>query len=539
MLMLHKLYTVWIISAFAGIAALLMFAIYPSMDVFSGYHVLACTYFPNTICKDDLDLVLPVGNIHIPRNYDYTGSFSSWYYYPFYLLYPHPLSAYVAGLVAVFASMAGAHYLLRCRYEILLPLVFSNFFVLFNFIQDQGSVALQNITLFWIPFIALKALRSTNIFRGCGWGLAAGIMAFIGFEAKPIFIYTLAGLAVLSLAYCIPECLPPHKHWRKGLRLLPGIAAFCVLSGLLLFSKDKAGHTYIEILTGLSNYGSFFSASHISHSAFFWQSYGSQFGSAANFAYHFQQPPQELFGRPVTDYDYACTALFWCVLVLIIIMHLSGLRHTNVWKHRQIRFQASLLFSAILVFFLISGSASLVNPHHVDQPLMLLLAACAMSAEAAWKRHENLTRTLLCLLPLTQLGIAGYLSLLDPLPRASKDIWKALPLLQNEAVAENAIVAYYGWGTSYIYSLYMPRSRSFTFIVPYDQQAVDQIKDSARQQNRSPVIITTPIWMPPQNYAKLFPGVQKVYPPLGEESVVTIWANPEKWAQWHTPLTQP
>src|SRR5262245_35396527 len=68
------------------------------------YHVIACDFYSNAKyhtfwhpCDGSSNLNLL--GVHLKRAYDYVGAFSSYFYYPFFILYPSILTQELVGVL--------------------------------------------------------------------------------------------------------------------------------------------------------------------------------------------------------------------------------------------------------------------------------------------------------------------------------------------------------------------------------------------------------------------------------------------------------
>ncbi len=534
-----SLYLFWLCASFAGSLLLLMTCIWPSMDVFADYHIIACRHFPNAVlndlreaCNGRMDLTLPGGGVW-PRSYPYIGSTMTWYYYPFYLLYPHPLSAYISNALLVLLAAFGAKRLLECSYQVLFPILFCNFFILFNFIQDAGTMAPQFLAILWVPLMVRYALRSPAGFPAMAWGAGAFLCAFAAFEAKTIFVYTLPGLALLSAAECYRQCPHIPTLLRKLPLFLPGLLLATALAVLLLTARTVAGHPYISDLTSYADRIGFFSAEYAARVALLLQKYFSQFGSAANFAYHTDYDQPELYGLNVKIYDQLCTAAFWLAGGGLWLGYMRHIGATRSFRQPQAILAIAAMFAGVVTLLLVSSSKPQVNPHHVAAALLFISMSLAIAAQWWWQQNPALTRKLLAVVAASQLAIAGYLSLVEPEPRSIKPTITARAILNNPVISAHALIVCVDWGTYYFYALYGPQDQAVVFAAPLEQSVINRVKQSAAKTGRSLVIVEGPAPDPGIDPAEAFPGTEVVYPPpSAAPAKVRIRADPKIWRQW-------
>ena len=495
----------------------------PSMDVFGNYHAIACAWFPNAHfnnmgipCDGRLDLVFP-GGFHWPRSYAYVGAADSLYYFPFYLLYPQPISAAIAGLVLLVASFFAAKKFFHCRYEPLLVIVFGNFYVLYQFTYDAGVVGLQILAFFTIPLLVRKALATPGAVAGMCWGIAAGLAAFIAFEAKPIFVYLLPALALVTFAGVEPplQTLPSlHQAVR---RLLPG-GMLALILALLLLSASENGYdnSYYDMLSDLSKHYHFLGVKHLERMRFLLATYWGSFNNAAQFSYDFDR--NKLSG-------YLPTAVFWLSCYTTAALYFITDK-ANESCRRMVR---ALLLSTLITFVWIASCNVLDNPHHSLPPVVMLCMAVALMVDALWDSHRRIIKALLLLCLASQLCTTIQMALQKPAPKASPDVYKVLHFLQDEEIAKKTLLVGTGWGSQFIYSLYTPREQLFLWGSKLDKKTVERIRQLQQETSRTPIIVDGPLSeINERQVHKYFPDFIVLYPPISQPSDVRLWGAPSQ-----------
>lgn len=546
---MHIRLPVVICAIFIACAALIVFGVSTNMDVFSGYHPLACLYFPNAhmniyreSCNNAFNLTLPNGWLW-PRAYFYIGLFHSIYYYPFYLLYPHPVSAFLSGLFLAVVALLGAKKLLKCGWDVLLALVFSNFFILYAFIQDSGSQGLQAMLIFWIPCLVQNALRRPNIGVGMAWGIAAAFLSFAALEAKPVFVYSLLCITIITLFAAKPELYQRDRIGTNILRLLPGAVLFGVLFWIFFFASKVGYGNYFEALSGYSSRFPFLQKAHMTRIVQLLEAYWLQFASAANYAYLTYIPAHAYHSPPIQNIP-----LDWLKLLLSLpfwlaagaLMFLRIRKPDNAQTPPSATMANVFLLSGLLLLILFAWNNSLINPHHTMQAFLMVATGIALKAETLKPHYPKFVRTVLLLVAGANLFTASYMAATRPTWRGADYVIKALKPLNNEELASKTAIICVDWGSYYIVSLYGPKNQVVLYFDPWwTAQNVADMKKLIRKAGRKPLILTGPTtaYQTASFIKDYFPELTKVYPMTIPDSNVAIWAEPKLWEETHR-LTQ-
>lgn len=203
-------------------------------DEFMHYRPLLCGLFPGNRLLTLLegcgwyDLRLPGLPWTLPlRTFDYVGSFHSLTYLPLYLLWPHPLSARLHGLLYLLlqAWLLGRAFRWRTLHVFLALCAF--FPYLFQHLADTGPVAFQTTGILALLLLFRRWLRRPTV----GLDLGIALILALGFWAKIIYVVLLPGIALLLLG-CMTE-LPRQALWALRHRLIAhGCLIVCVAGAL-------------------------------------------------------------------------------------------------------------------------------------------------------------------------------------------------------------------------------------------------------------------------------------------------------------------
>ena len=182
-----------------SLIAWVVFYLPPNSDEYIHYHIIACQKYHTPIewgffwgCDGSKELRL--FDTWLPmRVWRYIGATSSLLYWPLFKIWPHYLSARLSGVIGflLFTFLMGR----LCRLKPLTTLIFVgfNFPIAVQMIADTGPLSLQMVS---IPLVILLLNREKWIY-----GLLAGLICFLGMEAKGVYALMLPALIMCGLCY--------------------------------------------------------------------------------------------------------------------------------------------------------------------------------------------------------------------------------------------------------------------------------------------------------------------------------------------------
>jgi hypothetical protein len=247
----------------AACAAILAFAFVSprlipyNMDEFSHYHVLGCQYNELSAVHHNFsegcgqyDLKLPGTSIYLPlRSYRYVGVLQTPLFVPFWALFQDPVAGRVQGaaflIVAIFLLSRLVN--VPWRYGLFAVLLFPQFCM--PFILDTGNGGILTCILLSMLLLLRRAVASEEL-RSKAWlGVLVGLLAFAGFQIKPVFVWTFpaVGLWGLWAIYERAGRLSLPAFTREVPLFVSAAIAAAVPAAMLLAAVDRSGVPYLEV----------------------------------------------------------------------------------------------------------------------------------------------------------------------------------------------------------------------------------------------------------------------------------------------------
>jgi hypothetical protein len=203
--MLKTLFTIKTLTYFLALLVacfclFIVFRVPPHTDEYFQYGALACLkaqanpawgFFWQ--CDHRHDLIL-FGHRLPLRTWTYVGSGSSWYYYPWYKLWPNYLSARLMGCFSFSLFVFFFWRLFRYPLWFVLGGVGLCFPLAYQIIADTGPVGFQLVTFLAVPWLLSR-------YKGWVSPVLAGVLIFLGMEIKPVFALIMPGLFLFIVLY--------------------------------------------------------------------------------------------------------------------------------------------------------------------------------------------------------------------------------------------------------------------------------------------------------------------------------------------------
>ncbi len=408
------------------------------MDETIQYHVIACDFYDNakyhafgSSCDGSLNLNLL--GVQIKRAYRYIGSFSSWYYYPFFRLSPSFMTQKLVGVFFLIIFVATLM-LLEEKNKISVMVIFGlSFPIIYQLTNDTGPVRYGIFMTVFTPLCVKFILRIRQNYIKIVLNIILGFMLFLAVEDKPFFLYFIPSIILLTIAYNHDENRPRITVYSIKFLLRQmwvSIMIFVSFTSFLLIAKTTSGEAYVSDLM----------------KAVKPQTLTDALANLLSYMTNFQK-----FSSFVYDYhkfrllNVLFSLSIWCYgFFFIAKIHKKGV---NSLLPSKILFTSLALVVSIFVLLLMRNART---GHHFIYPYIfaLLIVCQATSYETEGKAKFLVLYSFFSILLVIQL------LLLVPRPQSSWERYKIFEYLKQETTARNYIIAHLSWGTYTIASLY-------------------------------------------------------------------------------------
>lgn len=533
---------VWVATALmlSAMVGLICFAIPGNIDEHSALHALACWYFPaNTQNVGFIDdcyrfKLWLFGQQVWERSYYYLGAVPSLLYYPLYRLWASPLSAQCMGIALYALSIVGASRLLRVPLWCALIAFASNYFLLYLAVRDFGGVAIHIAAAIFLPLLAKRVVDASSRAHYIGYSMLLAALMFAAFETKPIFVYLIPSICILTLV-AYPEWIAGKIQFLHVCRrLLPaGVGALFLIACLVSLSiTEYRDVSYFSMLTK-ANGGSMHEAgyearlarsvdcvAHVTSTVSFLRRSGS-----TNCAWtpHYAQWIDPAMPRMVS--------LLYLGWVMVLIAACA------YWRPATRKPIGWLLAAGFLVLILVNMHGGARQAHHYF--MAWVMWACALSVallelRRSAVRYWNAGAIGLC---LAGLSIAVMNSYIIADPAVSWDRWAVMRKLDQDDIAPLAMVVDLQWGTYFTSSLYGPREQFEVHYKDFSRRTwrvrgafLQHARNTAWRSGRELLFVGMRRNVQWHMIRRAFPTMVQLYPPAGEPATWVIWGDAH-WLQ--------
>ena len=453
-----------------------------NMDEFVSYQTLVALHFPhsveNVFCSTNASFYLRVLNrVTLPLlTYDYIGSLSAFLYSPLFLVWPSPLSARLAGILALFlqALVLGRMFRLRTAAVFCCLLLFVPYS--FVHIADTGPVAFQTTSVFLVCFWLQQWVLSRDARRRSALMVAAGLTIAAGCWVKPTYFFVSASLAVTALvAFFVAFRRRPDERLRRTAEYLLLFVCAAVPAALIYEARHLNGDPYLPVITG-----------NFVPAQVRFADWGQRLrDNVLHFLFNPLDPALSCFDTvPALPVWKPLLWLASAVLLLGCVLRRGlGARH-----RREMLLNYALAGVALA---LVATNVYAKSMHHA-----VLAYPFALLAVARGLQLQRQRRFLRIVLVLT-VGLYGALFLRFPgmyeqarLASSSKAYAADLHAQLNRTVAADSVIACTDWGIYFIQALYGPRSQVVLFLCsPDDLTQLDRAAAIARRLQRPLVVV--------------------------------------------------
>ena len=465
----------WIayLSIFSWAFLLLVLIFLPcNMDEFLPYHVISCDYYPNAQfhtlrepCSDFYDISL--WGFTLKRAYHYIGSWSSWLYYPLFLLIPHPISHKLLGVIffLIILSLSARLEKEHGDQSLWLLRLGMSFPILYQLIFDTGPVRWGLLVLFSAPLLIKYIQLQRHIIFNLALQIFLGIITFLAVEDKPFFLYLLPSLICVCLAYNWTSTRDIGKLLSNS--MIVGLV-FLILTGIYLFASKVGEVSYFEYLRNMSGEHNYswqraweilqLNLSYLTN----WYVYAHRNWSAGGLVHdvnaHVGITLLELvlFILWKVRYQIDSNRIIW--LSLGLLCNTAVFLYTqNVWAGHH------FIFSYAILFLLFNHCLNYA-PFNIKQIFLLLTCGYA---------------TLISLQFL----------LTQPFVEASRERDHIFSYLPQPEIGQNYVIVHTHWGTYYQSALYGDRQQLVMYAEPMGEPEVNRVVEVSRQLNRGVLIV--------------------------------------------------
>ena len=248
--------SVLVAGIFLFIATMVITAVPIQVDESIQYHVITCDFYKNASTfwnpcdgSTDLDLL----GIKLKRAYHYVGGFSSYFYYPFFRLYPSILTQRLVGILFLLA-LVGTLTVLEGKNKLSVIVLFGlSFPLIYQFANDTGPVRYGLFIAALTPWFVGRILRLKQKTIKASLNIILGFLLFLAVEDKPFFLYLVPSVFLLTIAYNFndkQEVIGSVKFIVTEMFI--ALSVFVALTYLyLIVAKTNAGASYISELISL------------------------------------------------------------------------------------------------------------------------------------------------------------------------------------------------------------------------------------------------------------------------------------------------
>lgn len=511
-----NIFTLLFLAVMAGV---IHFYIPPNMDNYGHFHAIACWHYPNSPmhsfrepCNGAMNLWV-LGKYEWIRSYPYVGIVYSALYYPLFLLWPKWQSAALFGIAMIIPGLIAAASLLRVRLSIAALTLAGVFPVMFYILRDSGELTLQFSLFYALPLICYHAVKATTIRSWLLLNLAAGFLLAAGIESKPIFLYFVPSIAIVTIAVC--------WHLRPGVRIIPWLTAQLApaigLSAsllILLFSaEDRNYHSmYYKALQSMSP-----AVSNIGH---YWPHLRNLLST---FWLNFPNTGSVIYGYKVMyPNGMYLTGPFWGTFAFALALYAHGVKKLPARSLDTTRLLWALLLASAVGGIMVCISARPWAAHHILQPFYYVLGAFALLLQFSYRYYRRLFVCMITILMASQVACAAFVAQKNSFNDFSWDRVVLLDWAANKGLADHAIIEHPDWGTYYISALYGPDNQLVTFQAP-----PKRVRDAANKLGRYVAFVKEKdSWRTSKvELELLFPGFRRIYPAPEVNSGWEIWSN--------------
>jgi hypothetical protein len=468
--LLRKNWTLYLAGFGWGFLLLVLIFLPSNMDEFLPYHVISCDYYPNAElhtlrepCNSFYDINL--WGLTLKRAYHYVGSWSSWLYYPFFLLIPHPISHKLLGAIFFVVILWLSTHLEQDHTNQswwLLKLSMS-FPIFYQLVFDTGPVRWGLLVLFSSPLLIKYIQQQRHIIFNLALQIFLGIITFLAVEDKPFFLYLLPSLICVCLAY----------NWtslRDAVKLLGNtmlaVVVFVTLTGIYLFASKVGEVSYFEHLSGFIGDRSWQRAwevlqlnlSYLTN----WYLYAHRNWSAVGFVHdvnaHLGITLLELNLLVVWKVRHYLNSSRVIWLSLGLLSNVVIFLYTqNVWTGHHFIFSYAISF---LLFNHCLNYASL----NIKQVLLLLTSVYA-----------------------TFIGLQFLFT--QPHVEASRERDYIFAYIAQPEIGQNYVIVHTNWGTYYQSALYGDRQQVVIYAEPMGEPEANRVVEVSRELHRGILIV--------------------------------------------------
>ena len=432
-----------VMAIFLFVMTMIIIVVPINVDESVQYHVIACNFYDNAkyhtfmnSCDGSSDLNLL--GIHIKRAYGYIGSFSSYFYYPFFRLHPSILTQ---KLVGVFFSIifVTTLMLLEDKNRMSVMVMFGlSFPISYQLVNDTGPVRYGIFMSVFTPLFVKFILRIRQNYVKILLNIVLGFMLFLAVEDKIFFLYFIPSITLLVIAYNYEE-----KYGQRIIdsinfllkELWISIIIFVILTLLyLIVAKTSSGHIFVfELMESYKAYQ---------------YSFTGVLKTFLSFMINFQKFSHFVYPDGYSKFRLLDTSFSLLVWVYGFFLIAKMCKKEVILLPPVKVFFTSLALILSIVVMLFSRNAW-AGHHFIYTYIYALLVVCQSTSYVIEMKSQ-----FLILYSFFSILLASQLLLFVPEPLSSWERYKIFEYVKQETIARNYMIVHISLGTYYISSLY-------------------------------------------------------------------------------------
>lgn len=483
------------------------------------HHALACWYYPLNTLNNPFPagcglwwLRLPGTHTMLPlRSYQHVGVLQSFLYFPLFLIWKHPYSARLFGILLIGAQ---AYFLSRTYKKSPLPIFLGILCVLpysYHHLVDIGHLTVHTMLVCAFQLVLFKFAASSSRSRDLVLCAALGLILAVGVHVRISFLFLAPALLLQVGVFFIIKCRSLRSQGARpsaiSLSLLKMTTAllipFVVPTLLMFFSIDVNSAPYYMVMVANS------SADHVRNLVSISQKFAAMSG--------FLTEPMRTAHILLTRYnspDWALNMYTYGAIGFFVVSVCAA----RTWRLRG--WIVLNLFCAVLSVLAVSTSSKSYGAHNAAPCLVFVISAAVASFSGELSKRKLLWRSvqvafLGCFLAS---NLYSYKSLIGYSGGAARPYHRNLMQLfefVNNNYASSHLQVTLDWNSYYTKSLYGPKDQAVLCFDGLPESHYALAKEIAAKLGRNIIFITN---YPPdtriESLRKTFPQVDRVQVPF-------------------------
>jgi len=425
------------------------------MDEFVSYQLIACKHYEehgslefNSVskCQEKYVDIFNTGLLFPTNEFKYyVGTFSSFYYYPLFLVWKSPNSARFLGLVFL---LIGA-LILSITFRRSLVLVFSGLLLFFPYffqhLVDTGPIKYQILSVFLIYYLMVRWFKSFKIV----YPIIISLLVFLGIWNRLNYLWYGPALFLIFLMFVIENWDKVLSEKRKFLiQCLVSFAVLCFLFSILFLSSVPGTDKYPYVDRVLYHSGKGFQTHRLAETFL-------DPLRATERIYSYNSP--SLFSYIYSGFLYLSIPLLWLIFLMGVEKKVFRSVRKNLFKSIVLYFS----FILTVIFTFLTPMARHYHHSILSFPFLILSFFLILSCFQGAKMNFISTRKVIVCWLVIFILLNAYLFVKFPTQSEYPGWRKALAVddvvpqvLADEHLAKNYIYFVGEWGFSFTQALY-------------------------------------------------------------------------------------